>query len=389
MNGENNIPAVIQSEAVKPERTLDMVAAEIRAFTAGMLNNAIEIGRRMVEAKAMLPYGQFGAWISKNTGYSASAANNFMRLFDEYGAMQGSLFGASAESQTFGKLPPSKALALLAVPAEERETFAVENDAERASVRELKRKIEQYQRERDEALRKAESARAELETAEDDLLSSNRANDRLRKELEDAQNAPPDPLLLAAMREEERKDAEEKVAAQLAESEQAAADAKAELERARKALEDANAAAKLAAEEETKLRKELSGLKKATADNGQLIEETVRKATEKAVAETEARLEQANAEKKEADERRKAAEAEVEEMRKRLAAAESEPAPVEDKEISEFRFLFNQAQETANKMRKIMLKYRSNEDGEKTAQQLSRTMETLGDFIKEAAKWEK
>ena len=39
------------------------------------------------------------------------------------------------------------------------------------------------QRERDEALRKAESARAKLETAEDDLLSSNRANDRLRKEL--------------------------------------------------------------------------------------------------------------------------------------------------------------------------------------------------------------
>ena len=34
-------------------RTLDMVAAEIRTFTASMLNNIIEIGRRMVEAKEM------------------------------------------------------------------------------------------------------------------------------------------------------------------------------------------------------------------------------------------------------------------------------------------------------------------------------------------------
>lgn len=386
MDIQNNLPVTLTD---KPERTLDMVAAEIRTFTAGMLNNAIEIGRRMVEAKAMLPYGQFGAWIAANTGYSASAANNFMRLFEEYGAAQGSLFGAAAESQTFGKLPPSKALALLAVPAEERETFAEEADAEHTSVRELKRKIEQYQRERDEAVRKAEAARTELETAEEDLRASNYANDRLRKELADAQNAPPDQLWMATVREEERKDAEKKVAAQLADSKQAVADAKAELEQARKALDDANAAAKLAAEEETKLRKELSALKKSAADNGQIMQETIRKATEKAVAETEARLERANAEKKEADERRQAAEAELEETRQRLTAAESTPAPVEDKEISEFRFLFNQAQETANKMRKIMLKYRSNEDGGKTAQQLSRTMETLGDFIKEAAKCEK
>ena len=88
----------------KPERTLDTIAAEIRVFTAGMLNNVIEIGRRMVEAKELVPYGQFGTWIKENTGYSVSTANNFMNLYMEYGSMQGSLFGAEAESQTFGKV---------------------------------------------------------------------------------------------------------------------------------------------------------------------------------------------------------------------------------------------------------------------------------------------
>lgn len=380
MEIENNVPVTLTD---KPPRTLDMVAAEIRAFTSGMLNNAIEIGRRMVEAKAMLPYGQFGAWISDNTGYSASAANNFMRLFEEYGAMQGSLFGASAESQTFGKLPPSKALALLAVPAGEREAFAVESDAEHSSVRELKRKIKQYQRERDEALRNAESASEELETVKGDLHDANRVNDRLRRDLEDARNAPPDPLVLAAMREEERKDAEEKFAAKLAESEQAVTDAKAELDRARKAVEDANAAAKLAAEEEAKLRKELSGLKKETADDGQLMEEEVRKATEAAVAETKAKLEQANAGKKEADKRRKSAEAELEETRKRLAEAESRPAPTVDKDIAEFEFLFNQAKDSANKMHDIILTVRKT--GAPTANKLSGIMYKLAEEIRRCA----
>lgn len=384
MDMENNIPVTLRD---RPERTLDIVAAEIRGLTAGMLNNVIEIGRRMVEAKEMLPYGQFGTWIKENTGYSVSTANNFMNLYLEYGSMQGSLFGAETESQTFGKLTYSKALALLAVPAEEREAFAVEADAEHTSVRELKRKVEQYQRERDEALQKAESARVELETTEEDLLNSNRANDRLRKELEDAQNAPPDGLWLATMREEERKDAEAKVAAQLAESEQARAKAEAD--------------AKAAADEAAEVRKRLRELEKQSAKNAKKAEEAhkadkswaVEQARTEAVAELQAKLDKANAALDEANAAAKEAAAAESALRQELAearkaASESEAAPVEDKDISEFRFLFNQAQETANKMRKIMLKYHSSADGAKTAGQLSLTIATLGDFIKEAAKCE-
>ena len=76
-----------------PARTPDTIAAEIRALTASMLCNVLEIGRRMCEVKEMLPHGSFGDWIRENTGYSSSTANNFMRLFQEYGAEQGSLFG--------------------------------------------------------------------------------------------------------------------------------------------------------------------------------------------------------------------------------------------------------------------------------------------------------
>ena len=144
-------------------RTTDVIAAEIRALTASMLSNIIEIGRRMVEAKEMMPHGSFGTWIKENTGYSSSTANNFMRMFREYGNPQGSLFGAEVNCQTFGNLNYSQALAMLDIPAEERESFVVENHVEDMTARELKQAIQ----ERKEALKALEEAKAAAAVAEE------------------------------------------------------------------------------------------------------------------------------------------------------------------------------------------------------------------------------
>ena len=95
----------MNGQAITATRTPEIIAGEIRTFTASMLNNIIEIGRRMVEVKEMLPHGEFMGWVEENTGYSQSTANNFMRLFAEYGDRQGSLFGAEVNSQTFANLP--------------------------------------------------------------------------------------------------------------------------------------------------------------------------------------------------------------------------------------------------------------------------------------------
>lgn len=140
-------------------RTPEVIAAEIRTFTASMLNNIIEIGRRMCEAKEMLDHGEFLPWIEENTGYSRSTANNFMRLYEEYGDRQGSLFGAEVSNvQTFGHLTYSKALALLALPSGERENFVENHDVDEMSTRELKQAI----RERDEAKAAAEYSEKKL-----------------------------------------------------------------------------------------------------------------------------------------------------------------------------------------------------------------------------------
>lgn len=157
-------------------RTPEVIAAEVRALTATVLTNVIEIGRRFAEAKAMLPHGEFGAWLEESTGYSQRTANNFMRLFEAYGDQQASLFGTSANSQTFANLPYSKALALLSVPEEEREAFAQEVDAEGISLRELKEKIKAREQEAEElrdalsrAQRYGETVDAELKDVQADL----------------------------------------------------------------------------------------------------------------------------------------------------------------------------------------------------------------------------
>lgn len=164
-------------------RTLDMVAAEIRTFTASMLNNIIEIGRRMCEAKEMLPYGKFGEWIKENTGYSRSTANNFMRVYQEYGTRQGCLFGATVENdQTFGKLSYTQALALLALPSGEREEFVETHDIENMSTRELQAAIA----ERDAARKALDTALSDAAKAEKYAAALSHERDEARRAMDDA-----------------------------------------------------------------------------------------------------------------------------------------------------------------------------------------------------------
>ena len=139
------------------QRDIRTVTAEIRSLhrqaQCMVLGYAIEIGRKLKEAKTLLPYGQWGRWLQEEVEFSQSTAQNFMKIFEEYGARQVSLFG-DAESQTLGNLPYTHALKLLALPAEEREEFAREHHVEDLSSRELEKLL----RERDEARAKAEAA---------------------------------------------------------------------------------------------------------------------------------------------------------------------------------------------------------------------------------------
>lgn len=387
MSEESNVPAVIEMEAVPPTpvRTLDMVASEIKTFAAVMLTSAIEIGRRFVEAKAMLPHGQFGAWVEECTDFAVSTANNYMRLYTEYGAEQGSLFGADTESDTIRKLSTSQALALLALPADEREAFAEDVGAENLSVRQLKEEINEYQR-------KQAATQAALE-------AERNKSSKLQKRLDEA--PVHDAIYWAQVREEARKEAENSLQLQIEvtkdnfeRSQKAVEKLRTELsnEKTRQSIAESKAAKaheKAIAKLEADLKKAEERAKDAEerARNVQLthernIEEEAEKRQKEATAELRARLDKTQAALDEANNAAKAASEAESKLRQELAEAKSRTAD-SGKAVAQFELLFQQAVSAANQMREIMLAARQTD--KTTADKLSGILATLSDEIRRCA----
>ncbi|NLB52065.1 MAG: DUF3102 domain-containing protein [Syntrophomonadaceae bacterium] len=187
--------------ALQIQRTPELIAAEINHIKdqtkTMLLYNSIEIGRRLTEAKMCVPHGEWGAWLEEKVEFSKSSANYLMRIFEEYGNNQLALFGETgAKSQALGSLSYSQAVALLAIPGEEREQFIEENDALNMSTRELQQAI----KERDQAREEKEKAEDDLKYFQDQIEKGQSALmgakkyfseelERLEKELEQAQAA--------------------------------------------------------------------------------------------------------------------------------------------------------------------------------------------------------
>nr|WP_278678616.1 DUF3102 domain-containing protein [Clostridium paraputrificum] len=166
-------------------RTPGLIAAEINKIKEDtkriLIYNSIEIGRKLTEAKELVPHGEWGNWLKTEVDYSKSTANNLMKIFQEYGADQISLLGENLKSQTFGNLNYSQATLLLGVPAEDREKFVEENNVEEMSARELKKAIEELKKTEEEK----EKALKAMEEAEEKARQESEA----RQALEDAFNS--------------------------------------------------------------------------------------------------------------------------------------------------------------------------------------------------------
>lgn len=166
-------------------RTPGLIAAEINKIKEDtkriLIYNSIEIGRKLTEAKELVPHGEWGNWLKTEVDYSKSTANNLMKIFQEYGADQISLLGENLKSQTFGNLNYSQATLLLGVPAEDREKFVEENNVEEMSARELKKAIDELKKTEEEK----EKALKAMEEAEEKARQESEA----RQALEDAFNS--------------------------------------------------------------------------------------------------------------------------------------------------------------------------------------------------------
>lgn len=198
-------------------RPLETVKQEILSLTRQAQVNAVhyacEIGKRLCEAKEQVGHGSWGEWLKTEVEYSQSTAENFMKIYREYGSDQMSLFSDFSNSQTIGKLDVSKLLLLASVPAEEREDVAKEVDAENISVRELKEKLKERDTELEIEKSRAEEAEEDIKKLETEISRKDSKIEELQisiKELEkDLEDIPENTEFAEVQKEELEKQKKE------------------------------------------------------------------------------------------------------------------------------------------------------------------------------------
>ena len=246
-------------------RTPELIGAEIRTLTTQAqsitLWFGIEIGRKLSEAKELCAHGEWLDFLKNETSFSQPTANRFMRLFSEYGSEQGSLFGAESKYSMLNNLSVSNALRLLALPEDEREEFAVENDVEHLStsrVDELvKARVAELEKEKHEQALALASAESRIGVLQGELESN---ADELKKARAEIAVLEARPVEVAVERDEQAiKDAAD---AARAEAEKTAEKIIQERE---KELAAAQKALKKAQKEAEDLRKDMAQLDKADA----------------------------------------------------------------------------------------------------------------------------
>ena len=234
-----------------------------------------------------------------------------------------------SNTQTLADLGASKALALLALPPEEREQFMADHKVIDMSARQLEQAI----KERDEARAAAEQAAADQRTAE-------QARDKMAEDMKFLN------VRLAGAKEDREQ-----------------------------AMQDV-----------ARLESELAELKARPVDvavETVVDQAAIDKARADAIAEMQEKLDKARAAADKARDKQKQAEASVEILKRSLEErdkAEKKAAIAGDTELAQFEELFVQGQELANKLHGLLLKARGRED-QTAAQGMEKAMKSLADTI--------
>ena len=315
--------------ASKEGRGIEAITQEILDAKRRGGEAILTIGRCLTEAKQALPHGEWLPWLNERVEFSERTARNFMRLSREW-----------SNRQALADLGAAKALTLLALPAEERESFIAENHVvggeEKTVIDMTSRELEKAIRERKEAQEAAAKAQAEASAAE-------QARAKIAEDMK----------LLNA--------------------------------RLSGAQEDREQAAQAVARLEAQLA-ELKEKPVEVAVEPVVDQEALEKARAEAVAGMQDKLDQAREAKKRAEDKQKIAEEALEQARLQLeeqAREEKKAALGADKDLAQFEVLFDQTKETVNRMHGILLKVRSRD--EDAAGRLSKALAALAEAVRRCA----
>ena len=318
--GKTDLGRLIAQTMAQPmeERTIEAITGDILEAQRKGGEAVLTIGRCLIEAKDMLRHGEWLPWLAEKVGYSEKTAQNFMRLAREF-----------SNPQAIADLGATKALKLLALPADEREQFVADHNVIDMTTRQLEAAI----KERDEARAAAEHAAA-------DQMAAEQARDKMAEDMR-LLNAR-----LAGSKEEREK----------------------------------------AVQDVARLEKELAELKARPVDvavETVMDQDAIDKAKDEVRGEMQNKLDKAKEAAARAKYRQQEAEAKLDKVQAQLQDAErarKNAAMAADEDMAAFKVLFQQAQENANKIRGILLKLRAREDSA-AAQGVAKALKALAEAI--------
>lgn len=323
--GKPDLGALIAQTMVPPPqaRSIEVITGEIVELKKQAGEAILGIGQRLIEAKEMLPHGEWLPWLTERVEFSPRTAQNFMRLAREW-----------SNTQTLADLGASKALTLLALPPEERDSFIQDHNVIDMSARQLEQAI----KERDEARAAAQRAEADKRTAEQARAKMAEDMGMLNASLASAQDA--------------REQAMQDVA---------------------------------------RLEAELADLKAQPVDvavETVVDQAAIEKARAEAIAGMQAKLDKAREKQKKAEAQRQEIQNQLEAAQRKLeeqAKAEKRENLAGDKEWAQFELLFNQAKDHANQMLELLFHARGRKD-QATAQIMEKALMALSEQIGRCAK---
>ena len=166
-------------------RSIEIVTAEICTIRDNVarvvMEGVVQIGRRLEEAKQLVPQGEWLQYLETQLGYKPSTAQDYMRIAREFGDGQIGLSGKTP-GDFFGDLGYAQLLPLLGMPEEEREQLAEEHDLAGMSSREIAALV----KERDEAKAAAAAAQDEWKHIRDKMEDADKDLSDYQHKLHDA-----------------------------------------------------------------------------------------------------------------------------------------------------------------------------------------------------------
>ena len=136
--------------------TLERVTAEARIIRMSINMNMFHVARVLVEAKEVVPHGEWLAWIRENAEVSEKTAEDMMAAYRRF-----------KDRPEIQQLAPSKTFKLLALPAGAEDAFMEQHDVENMTVRQIAEAVKKARAEEQEKARRSiEQERAMREAAE-------------------------------------------------------------------------------------------------------------------------------------------------------------------------------------------------------------------------------